>query len=325
MFSLSPLRRLRRLLRPPVAPVSPDPQLPDRQLPDPQMPVPQLPTPTLAGLGFTQTPTFLGPAKTVVSWSTKAGCSHVILWSFVHNRLLDQALAYDPWPHKFRMHVYQKRAVYKRPLQAFLRSGGTGHTLLKVTRDPKARLVSIFRHVCRFPFLRDEVRETLGFDMRNRGLSLADFDAVLERMQLAPPTTVDPHLRVQYSPLWDMAFDRVITLNIDEVDLDANLNAVERDLGLPVTDFASLPAFQALHETHHARPHQLAGKGPIETRRFRPADTAAFPKQQLMASPLLESMARRHYAPDYGRVGTSDTAGVLFPAAGWPCPEQDLI
>jgi hypothetical protein len=262
---------------------------------------------------FTQTPTFLGGStKTVISWSTKAGCSHVLLWAFVHNGLLDEALAYDPWPHKFRMHVYQKRAVYKQPLHALLRSGGRGHTLLKVTRDPKARLVSIFRHACRFAFLRDQVRETLGFDMRKCGLSLADFDAVLERLPLAPPTRVDPHLRVQSSPLWDMAFDRVITLNIDEVDLDASLNAFEAELGLPCTDFAGLPAFRALHETHHARLHTLAGHGPIETRRFRPADTAAFPKQQLMASPLLERMARQHYALDYGRVATSDTAGVLF-------------
>jgi hypothetical protein len=293
LFSLKSLRSLLRL--PPEAASAPVPP-----------PVP------LAVGDFTQTPTFLGATKTVVSWSTKAGCSHIILWSFIHNRLLDQALAYDPWPHKFRMHVYQKRAAYKLPLQELLRSQGRGHILLKITRDPKARLVSIFRHACRFAFLRDQVRETLGFDMRNRGLSLADFDAVLAQLPLAPPTQADPHLRVQYSPLWDMAFDRVITVNIDEVDLDASLNAVERALGLPVTDFASIPAFEQLHETHHARQHTLAASGPIETRRFRPDDTKAFPKAQLMASPLLESMAQRHYHLDIGRIETSDTAGELL-------------
>jgi hypothetical protein len=307
LFSLMPLRRLHRLLR------RPPPTLAKHN--STHTPTFSRPPPTLAQYDFTHTPTFLGQTKTVVSWSTKAGCSHVILWAFVHNRLLDQALAYDPWPHKFRMHVYEKRAVFKLPLQAFLRSGGAGHTLIKVTRDPKARLVSIFRHACRFPFLRQEVREALGFDMRNRGLSLTDLDAVLGRLQLAPPTRVDPHLRVQYSPLWDMAFDRVITLNIDEIDLDAGLNAVERALGLPVTDFASLPAFQQLHESHHARARDFAAPVPIETYRFRPRQTQAFPKRQLLASPLLESMARRHYGVDFGRVGSSDTAGELFPRA----------
>ena len=282
------------------------------------------PPPTLAKYNFTHTPTFLGAAKIVVSWSTKAGCSHVILWAFVHNRLLDQALAYDAWPHKFRMHVYEKHAVFKLPLQAFLRSGGAGHTLLKVTRDPKARLVSIFRHACRFPFLRPLVQERLGFDPAVEGLSLTDLDAVLGGLPLIPPTTADPHVRGQYSPLWDLGFDRVITLNLDEVDLDASLNAVERALGLPVTDFASLPAFQRLHETHHARTRDFALQGPIETHRFRPRETQAFPKQQLMASPLLESMARRHYGADYGRVGSSDTAGELFPLDGLALPESAL-
>jgi hypothetical protein len=296
--TLKPLHRLRRLLRRVVPPAPPGPP------------------PSLAAYGFTYTPTFIRDTRIVVSWSTKSGCSHVILWALNHNRLLDQALAYDEWPHKFRMHVYEKRAVFKLPMHAFLRSGGRGHTLVKVTRDPKARLVSIFRHACRFAFLRDEVRETLSFDIRNRGLSLADLDAVLGRLQLVPPTRVDPHLRVQYSPLWDMAFDRVITVNIDETDLDAGLNAVERSLGLPVTDFAALPAFGQLHETHHARPRDLAAHGPIETLRFRPRQTQDFPKQQLMASPLLEDMARRHYGVDFGRVGTSDTAGEIFPRAG---------
>lgn len=290
VLSLNPLRRLRRLFRRP----SP-----------------------LAACGFTYTPTFIRDTGIVVSWSTKAGCSHVILWALNHNRLLSEALAYDEWPHEFRARVYERRAVFKGPLRAFLRSGGRGHTLVKVTRDPQARLVSIFRHACRFAFLRDEVRETLGFDMRRRGLSLSDLDAVLGRLQLAPPPRVDPHLRVQYSPLWEMAFDRVITLNIDETDFDAGLNAVERALGLPVTDFAGIPAFARLHETHHARPSKLAPRGPLETLRFRPQQARYFfPKQQLMALPLLRDMAHRHYGIDFDRVGTSDTMGEIFPRPG---------
>ena len=50
----------------------------------------------------------------------------------------------------------------------------------------------------------------------------------------------------------------------------------------------------------------------IETYRFKPHETKAFPKRELMASPLLERMARRHYAMDYARVGSGDTGGELF-------------
>ena len=50
-----------------------------------------------------------------------------------------------------------------------------------------------------------------------------------------------------------MAFDRIITLNIDEVPLEESLNAVERALRLPMTDFDRLPAFAPLRETHYAK------------------------------------------------------------------------
>jgi hypothetical protein len=259
-------------------------------------------------------PVFIPAADTVVSFSPKSGCSHIVLWSFLHQGLYEAANAYDPWPHKYRLKVYHHDAAFQAPLQRLLASGGSGHTLLKVTRDPKRRLVSIFRHACRFAFLQKQVQAALGFDMRKRGLSLADFDTVLGRMKLVTPTPADPHVRAQSHPLWHMGFDRVITLNMDEIPLNASLNAVERALGMPETDFAGLPAFGNLRETHYARDGGFAIDGPIETYRFRPPETLAFPKAQLMASPLLERMARRHYRMDYAGTGSGDTAGRLFQA-----------
>ena len=41
-----------------------------------------------------------------------------------------------------------------------------------------------------------------------------------------------PALCAQYHPLWDWDFDRVITLNIDQIELDAGLNAVEAAFGM---------------------------------------------------------------------------------------------
>ena len=260
-------------------------------------------------------PVFIRRANVVVAFSPKSGCSHAVLWSFLHDGLFHAANDYDRWPHNYRLNVYHQSPAFRRPVRQLLDARGGGLTLLKITRKPANRLVSIFRHACRFPFLRGQVREALGFDMNNRGLSLADLDAVLGRLRLVVPTEADPHVRAQYHPLWDLPFDRVVTLNLDEVPLDSSLNAVEREFGLPVTDFAALPQFQQLRETHYATPRTAEIRGPIETRRFRRHETAEFPKAALMSSALLESMARRHYAIDQGRVASGDTAGVLFAPA----------
>jgi hypothetical protein len=183
-----------------------------------------------------------------------------------------------------------------------------------VTRDPRKRLVSIFRHACRRPFLR-KYRDLMGFDPAVEGLSLADLDALLGQLTLTCPATADPHLRVQSNPLWEFGYDRVITLNMDERSLDAGLNAIEAALRLPVTDFAARPAFARLRRAHYAEDGVWDDPGDLATFRFRPDEFRAFPKSQIMALPLLEAMARRHYAVDYGRVGSADSAGALFQEA----------
>jgi hypothetical protein len=264
---------------------------------------------------FTHPPVFIAKSNIVVSWSPKGGCSHVVLWAFIHEGHFAAASAADVTPHRFRIHNYQKLDPYQRALRRLRRSGGVGHTLVKVTRDPKKRLVSIFRHACRRRFLQ-RYRDILGFDPQVEGLSLADLDRLLGALRLTHPTTDDPHLRVQSNPLWDFDYDRVITLNMDERPLDPGLNAIEASLGLPVTDFAARPAFARLRRAHYAEDGVWDEPRDLATFRFRPDEFRAFPKTQILALPLLEDMARRHYAVDYGRVGSADSAGRLFQEAG---------
>jgi hypothetical protein len=260
-------------------------------------------------------PLFIRRSNLAVAFSPKSGCSHAVLWAFLHEGLYREANAFDPWPHKFRLHVYHRRPEFRQPVRRLLATGGAGMTLLRITRTPANRLVSIFRHVCRYPILYKPVKRILGFDVRDRGLSLADLDRVLARMRLVVPTAADPHVRAQYHPLWDLPFDRVITLNLDELPLEPGLNAVERDLGLPPTDFAALPEFARLRETHYATPGGFDGSEPIETFRFKPEHTQDFPRSALLASPRLHAMAERHHAVDVGRIASGDTAGKLFQPA----------
>ena len=217
-----------------------------------------------------------------MAWSPKSACSHVVLWAFIHEGLFQAANAYDAWPHKFRAQVYFRDDAFQAPWRDLLRSGGAGHTLLKVTTagseeppglDLPARLpVS--------PSWSGTSRRCSVSTYASRGLSLTDLDAVLNRLKLVAPTTVDPHVCAQYTPLWDLAFDRVITLDLDEESrLNAGLNAVEGALGLPATELQTSPAFRNLRETHYARESTFDRNRPIETYRFRPRETHAFPKR----------------------------------------------
>ena len=176
----------------------------------------------------------------------------------------------------------------------------------------------MFRHACRFPFMTEIVREKLGIDIATAGLSLRDFARVLEDLPLVVPAVPDPHISAQYHPVWDWEFDRVITLNIDQVGLDDALNAVEAEFGMKKTVFAEHPAFEALRQSHYAQPARLEIAGPIEDHRFALGEVRQFPSRQLLASPLIGELVRRAYAVDIGRTDLADSAGVLFRGAPEP-------
>ena len=231
-----PRRRPSRPAPVPPAPVAPAP------VPPAPVAAPRA-APSFEAFRTRPAPIAIAAERMVVAWSPKSACSHVALWTFLHEGLAAEAAAYHEWPHEYRMHVYYKTARFRRLAQDVAAGGGRGYTLLKVTRDPAKRLVSMFRHACRFPFMAEIFRERLGIDIATAGISLRDFAAALEGLPLVAPTSTDPHICAQYHPVWDWDFDRVITLNIDQIELDAALNAVEAEFGMEQTDFAAHAAF----------------------------------------------------------------------------------
>lgn len=248
----------------------------------------------------------------VLSWAPKSACTHAIVWFFLKEGLLPASNYYNPWPHSFRNDVYYRTKTYLERATAVRASGGAGFTLVKVVRDPVKRMVASFRHACRFDFLRASVIATRGFDPQIEGLSLTDFYETIRERKLTVPSDIDFHVCGQVQPVWSAPFDRVITLNLDEVPLNESLNRIEAELNLGLTNFAGVPKFDALRRSHYTRDVPYDGPLPIEEVRFLPQATNPFPKHQLESSAVLRDMAHELYAADFPQVASGDTAGRLF-------------
>jgi hypothetical protein len=260
-------------------------------------------------------PLILSGKKVVICWSPKSACSHIAVWFFLKEGLLRAANYYSDWPHDFRARVYYQTVTYLAEAQALIGSGGAGYTLVKITRDPAKRMVSIFRHAARHTFLREALDQKLRRDTAATGLSLVDLRKFMTGQNLTVPSEANFHLCAQHHPAWDMAFDRTITLNMDETDLNGGLNMIEAELELGVTNFPAFPKFENLRQQHYAQDAAYTGEGPVEEHRFTPAQTGSFPKKALEQAAFLTDMARDLHAVDYAGVGSGDTAGrLVFPA-----------
>lgn len=262
--------------------------------------------------------------RLVVCWAPKAACTHVVAWFFRHQGLLRAANYYSPWPHNFRGDVYYRTDTYRAAAGSVLESNGAGHTLLRITRDPEARMVSIFRHALRSQVLWPDIEAKLRRNLREDGLSLRDLDRFLQGEDLGADSLTDVHFCVQAHPCWDMAFDRVVTLNIDTDPLEAGLAEIEASLSFRRSaDEAHLARLRRIaRPQRYAQEGAYAGAEPIEDHAFQPEEAKAFPSEQLLASPFLRDMTRRHHQADMGRVATGDTAGRLF---GTPEPPHRTV
>ncbi|WP_444758846.1 hypothetical protein, partial [Puniceibacterium confluentis] len=231
----------------------------------------------------------------VVSWSPKTACTHVLMWFLHHQNLLPAALYYGDWPHTFRGQVYYRSLSYRRAASALRDSRGRGYTLLRVTRAPHRRLVSSFRHVMRHNLLQDVLDPALGRDTSVSGASLTEVGCVLEQHDLCTPSGLDMHICAQFHPLWDMPFDRVITLNLDDMPLGAGLRAVEDELGLTPSPVDDLPGLQAMRHRHYTGDAPHAGPAPVEDT-WLTGQGETFPKSALERAAQTRVIAERLYA-----------------------------
>jgi len=236
--------------------------------------------------------TFVEPADIVVMWSPKAACTTAITWAFQHNGLLEEALGFGPWIHRYRLRRYQKTERYLGRLR---RLSQHSRYVVKIVRNPFERAVSSFVHAYRHDYEDFALREMLGRPVdRQQRFSFREFVGLLERSDL---TRCNPHHRLQSTPLerhvlFGLKPHRTIKI---EDGLERALSEIERSFNLPETDFAN-PVFRSGHHTSRAASAESAADrkdlwGPV----LPPA--AAFYDDD-----LIDRVARL-YAEDFQRYG----------------------
>ena len=170
----------------------------------------------------------------------------------------------------------------------------------------------MFRHACRFPFMAEIFREKLGIDIATAGISLRDFAAALEDLPLVAPSGIDTHLSAQYHPVWDWAFDRVITLNVDQIGLNAALNALERSSAWSGPSFPRMPpSVRCAARTTRCR---RSSKSPARSRTTASSSAASAASRagRILGSPLIDQLVANSLGADLGRTDLFDSAGTLF-------------
>ncbi len=126
----------------------------------------------------------------ILFYSPKAGCSTAIQWFLRGAGLLEEALAYDPWVHRYVAEVYpHEYSIYKELPKALLNHD---FVKIKVVRNPYQRFASSFYHAFRH-------REHFFPGGLPKGFNMQDFLDVLENLH---KPWLNPHFSLQYA-LWE--------------------------------------------------------------------------------------------------------------------------
>lgn len=239
--------------------------------------------------------------KVAVSWAPKSACSHVALWFYLQEGLLRAATFYHPFPHRYRNQVYYQSMGFQRRKAEFLADDLTDWTLIKVVRDPVKRMVASFRHAVQNPLMDD----LLAPDPMAQGVSLMDYGNALFGLDLTYGKGVDMHVCRQQHPIWDAPFGRVITINADTGNLNADLNSAARKTGLRQVEFDRVNDFKRIRRTHYAEDVPMECPDLFNFRFRRGEWSGQFPKSALLALPDTTALGNTLYGDDYALVSAT--------------------
>ena len=235
--------------------------------------------------------------KIVLLWSAKAGSVFAIKWMFKHMGLLEEALAFDPWIHCYRMKVFCVSDRYKAAVEDFFQSP-LSYRVIKFVRSPFKRAVSSYVHVLQNAERNSDLVETLVGAEQKFTFSFDQFVGYLGTIDLR---NSDVHYRTQTHQLErELSPGSVFLLNLDHSM--ESLPRLESYLGLPQTD-----PQQYRISSHHATrspgaPAQFIGDQLFE---FSDRGQASVPDYRSFYNRDLEQRVYHLYAEDFLRYGFS--------------------
>jgi hypothetical protein len=241
----------------------------------------------------------LHPDKSLlVLWSAKSACSLTFVWYLKTVGLLDDYRASGFAPHEYRGKHYLESDVFARGRRKLL----DDYYVVHVIRDPYLRAVSCYRHVLARGFAdkRFKAFEDGALD-RHRGFSFSRYLDFLETLDLA---RTNLHHRQQLHQLERIKSpDRVI--NVSKGSFLQELNLLERELSLPLTNFADLGWLLKQEERRRAKTTAFDGDGvaDLPLNAAAAAGHAPWPNyEQFLAKPMRRRIERL-YAADFKAFG----------------------
>ena len=122
----------------------------------------------------------------------KSGCTFATKWLFFHLGILDEAMEYDNWIHKYRYDIYYKQDRYRLN---FISIFSNKYTRMKLVRSPYQRAVSSYIHAIRTRYATQELSRFLDREVNDENtFTFEEFVAYLEKTGVRK---CNPHHRAQ--------------------------------------------------------------------------------------------------------------------------------
>ncbi|MCG8634384.1 MAG: sulfotransferase family protein [Desulfobacterales bacterium] len=242
---------------------------------------------------LTRNPPLIDPCrKLAVFWTPKAGCTFITKWFFSQAGLLDEALQYHPFVHKYRIQVYQQSRAHSKGVKDFLRHPGR-YKIIKIVRDPYQRAVSSYLHTNKHSYadaalaacLRREINAAHRFSFREFLHFLAGVDI----------HDCNPHYKAQVHHL-ELTKGIVPDYILNLENAVGELAGLERDLDLHNTGVEKLVA-----SGHHTIRRPWSGFA--GDRVFNMATGLAVPEADAFYNPELRQQVAYVYREDFRRYG----------------------
>jgi hypothetical protein len=227
----------------------------------------------------------------LVLWNAKSASSTTLLWYFASLGLLDDVIASGLSPHAYRGQRFPGTGAHKRNRATKVLDD---YFVVHVIRDPYLRAVSSYRHTLATGYADKRLAGRLD---RRAGFSFSRYLDYLQSIDLA---RANVHHKLQRHRVEELRrADRVI--NVSRQDLLVELNRLERERGMKVTDFSAFGDLLEQQETRRARETGFSGEDVAD----RPLDVAAargeapWPHYRQFLNPTTRGRIELLYAPDF--------------------------